>query len=77
MAGASDALSQAPENQENYHQERHQVPVKRQATRLKKGDGQGLTENAVVLPKSIHPKQSQTSLIRSFKSCRTGLLVMW
>jgi hypothetical protein len=42
ISGASDALSRAPENQEKGHQEKHQVPVKRRATRLKKGDDNGL-----------------------------------
>jgi hypothetical protein len=59
MAGASDTLSKAPENQEKYHQEKHQVPVKRQATRLTKGDDKGLTEDVVVLPESIQPRQSE------------------
>jgi hypothetical protein len=31
------------------HQEKHQVPVERRATRLRKGDDKGLTEDAAVL----------------------------
>jgi hypothetical protein len=49
------------------HQEKHQVPVKRLATRLRKGDDKGLTEDAAVLPESIQPRQSETSLRRSVK----------
>jgi hypothetical protein len=67
MVGALDALSCAPYNQEKYRQEKHQVPVKRWATRLIKGDGKGLTEDAAVLPESIQPKQSGASLRRSVK----------
>jgi hypothetical protein len=67
IAGATDALSRAPKHQENCLQEKHQVPVKRRATRLRKGDDKGLTENAAVLPESIHPRQSEASLRRSVK----------
>jgi hypothetical protein len=49
------------------HQEKHQVPVKRRATRLRKEDDKGLTENEAVLPESIQPRQSETSLKRSVK----------
>jgi hypothetical protein len=67
MAGASDALSIAPENQEKSHHEKHQLPVKRRATRLRKGDVKGLTEDAVVILESTHARQSETSLRRSVK----------
>jgi hypothetical protein len=46
---------------------KHKVPVKRRATRLRKGDDKGLTENAAVLPESIQPMQSEKSLRRSGK----------
>jgi hypothetical protein len=49
------------------HQEKHQVPVKRRATRLRKGDDTGLTEDAVVLPESIQPRQLETIIKRSVK----------
>jgi hypothetical protein len=49
------------------HQEKHQVPVKKRATWLIKGDDKGLTEDAVLLPESIQPRQSETSLRRSVK----------
>jgi hypothetical protein len=62
IASASDALAKAPENQENCYQENHQVPVKRRATRLRKRDDKGLTEDAAVLPESIQLRQSETSL---------------
>jgi hypothetical protein len=32
-----------------------------------KGDNKGLTEHAVLLPESIEPRQSETSLRRSVK----------
>jgi hypothetical protein len=62
-----DALSRAQKNQEKSHQEKHQVPVKRRATLLRKGDDKGLTEDAAVLPESIQPRQSETSLRKSVK----------
>jgi hypothetical protein len=37
------------------------------ATRLRKGDDKGLTEYTNVLPESIQPSQSKTSLRRSVK----------
>jgi hypothetical protein len=52
---------------ENANKEKHQVPVKRRATRLRKGDDKGLTEDAVVLPESLQPRQSETSFRRSVK----------
>jgi hypothetical protein len=67
ISGTSDALSRAPENQEKCHLEKHQVPVKRRTTWLRKGYDKGLTEDAVVLPESIQPRQSETSLRRSVK----------
>jgi hypothetical protein len=44
------------------HQEKHQVPVKRRTTQLRKGDDKELTEDAVVLPEYIQPWQSEKSL---------------
>jgi hypothetical protein len=67
MAGASDVLSRAPECQEKCQQEKHQVPVKRRATWLIKGDHKGLTEDAAVLQEFINVRQSKTSLRRSVK----------
>jgi hypothetical protein len=49
------------------HQEKHQVPVKRRATWLRKRDDKRLTEDAAVLPESIQPRKSETSLRRSVK----------
>jgi hypothetical protein len=46
---------------------KHQVPVKRRATRLRKGDDKGLNEDAAVLPEFIQPRQSETSFRRSVK----------
>jgi hypothetical protein len=53
ISGASNALSRAPDEQENCHQEKHQVAVKKRKTLLRKGDDKGLTEDAAVLPESI------------------------
>jgi hypothetical protein len=68
MASASNALSRAPENhQEKCHHEKEFVPNKRRAARLRKRDDKGLTEGADVLPESIQPRQSETSMRRSVK----------
>jgi hypothetical protein len=68
MAGASDALSKAQKIRGGEsHQEKHQVPVKRRAARLRKGDDKGLIEDAAVSPEYIQPRESETSLKRSVK----------
>jgi hypothetical protein len=46
---------------------KHQLPVKRRATRLRKGDDKGLTDDAPLLPESIQPRQSEMSLTRWVK----------
>jgi hypothetical protein len=67
MAVASDALSRSPENQDKCHKEKQQVPVKRRATRLRKGDDKGLTEYADVLPES-HVSCDTTKVYHSSRS---------
>jgi hypothetical protein len=67
IACASDALSIATENQEKPTKKNTEHRSRGGATRLRKGYDKGLTEDEVVLPESIQPRQSKTSLRRSVK----------